>query len=295
MGIAEFLDAPDSALLIAVDGEVELVTTKHETATRLIIERFPLGPVANVNAVRALLDLPVEAEVVRPAPQLVDTGADDAPALVCPECGRGFAKTTGLGSHRKVVHGVAGKGGWVAAPGDFACPDCPATFAKQRALGMHRLRRHGVNREPRRAPVTGEHQCATCEARFETPMALDMHEMKVHRLPPPTAVAMAAAVATPDDSESIPAPTPVPLDVAPLSESPVKSRRQPTPKLAPVADGVCPMCHEPMVTHEQCDGCDVLIGPNHGTTHGTFISGANYCRDCAEARIVARKAELVAA
>jgi hypothetical protein len=298
MDITELLETPDGAVLAAIGGEVALVTMRHETVNKVTIERFPLGAVAGVDAVLSLLGAHGFANrepAIAAAP--VETPALPAPdgVYVCPECGRSFAKTTGLGSHRKVVHGIAGKGGYVAAPGDFACPDCPQTFAKPRALSMHRFRVHGVQQEPRRAPITGDHACTDCEARFETEMALDMHQMKMHRVPPPTAFAVVAAVAAPVTPETLEPPPPVSLDVTPTSEShsalPTKDRKV----RAMIADGSCPVCHEPLLTHESCDGCGVLIGPEHVTTHGVFVSGATYCRDCAEARIAARRAELVAA
>jgi hypothetical protein len=326
MDITEFLETPDGAVLAAIGGEVTLVTMRHENANKVTIERFPLGAVAGVDAVLQLLGTHgfsnrEPALTATPALPTVDDrpyactectqrfarkdsltrhrqrvhghGVGSASHL-CPECGQGFARTQGLGVHRKAAHGVASAGPPRSAPGDYACPECEQTFAKKRALGMHRLRVHGVHREPRRAPVSGEHQCATCEARFETEIALDMHQMKVHRVPPPSAL-MAAAVAAPDDSASILPPPSVSLDVAPASESPMKPERQKPAKTAMIADGTCPVCHEPLVTHEQCDGCDVFIGPSHATMHGMFISGGIYCRDCAETRIAARRAELVAA
>ena len=300
MNITELLETPDGAVLAAIGGEVALVTMRHETANKVTIERFPLGASTSVDAVLqllgthgfssrepALVAVPVETPAL-PAP---------AGAYTCPECGRGFTKATGLGSHRKAVHGVAGKGGYVAVsvPGEYTCPECPATFAKPRALSMHRYRVHSVQGRQRREPVTGDHQCATCEARFETPMALDMHQMKVHRVPPPTAVAMVAAVESAMTPESIEAPAPVSLDVAPRSEAHSESVMKDRKVRATIADGSCPVCHEPLLTHEACDGCGVLVGPGHETEHRVFISGADYCRDCARARIVARKAELVAA
>lgn len=298
MNITELLETPDGAVLAAIGGEVALVTMRHETVNKVTIECFPMGAVAGVDAVLSLLGAhgfsnrepaiaaaPVETPALPPP--------DDHPH-VCPECGRGFAKTTGLGSHRKTVHAVAGKGGYVAAPGDFACPDCPATFAKSRALGMHRLRRHGVHREPRRAPVSGEYGCAECPARFETELALSMHALKVHRIQP-APVVVVVPVESPSAPVSILPPAPVSLDVAPVLEPPVTPKRQKTRNPAMVVDGSCLVCHEPLLTHEACDGCGVLVGPGHETEHRVFISGADYCRDCARARIVARKAELVAA
>jgi hypothetical protein len=181
---------------------------RHETVNKVTIERFPLGAVAGVDAVLQLLGAHGFANrepAIAVAP--METPALPAPAVpalphVCPECGRGFAKTTGLGSHRKTCMGSPGKVGGsphlvtLRAPtarrrsrsnARWACTACASTVC----TGSHVVRQSPVS-----MPVP------TCEARFETPMALDMHQMKVHRLPPPTAFAVVAAVAAPDDSRN---------------------------------------------------------------------------------------------
>lgn len=240
MGIAEFLDAPDGAVLVAINGEVELVTTHHESATKLTIERFPLGPVVAPAAVMALLGAQGFATAQRaPEPVLAaPRAAARQPALVAP-----------------------------APAGVHICPECGKTFRQPGGLGSHRAKLHGVKGQ-------GPYQ----------------------RKGPPGASAAVAASVTPLAPEP---PTPVPLDVAPLSESPVASEpaisKDRKVKGTPVADGVCPVCHEPLVTHEQCDGCGVLIGAAHVTERGVFIGGATYCRDCAETRMARRRAEREAA
>jgi hypothetical protein len=84
------------------------------------------------------------------------------------------------------------------------------------------------------------------------------------------------------------------VDVAPLSAVPVTSElpisKDRKVKGTPVAEGACPVCHEPLMSHEQCGGCGVLIGAAHVTARGVFIGGATYCRDCAATRIAARNA-----
>jgi len=356
MGIAEFLDAPDSALLIAIDGDVNLVTTHHETETRTIIDRFPLGPVANVDAVLALLGMQglLQTQTIAPvAPALPEKQQPALPApqsdrpYVCDDCGKGFGDRWNLKRHRTRMHGVADAEQLPGESSEFRCPECPQSFVKKRALGMHRLRMHGVHAKPRRKPITGEHACPDCDARFETPLTLSMHQMKVHRIQPPPALMAVTAPASQaaPENQNPPATPEVATEVAcdlcnrtfksqhalsvhkarahtgstwstrpkadkpqelpePASE-PIVATAPSIPsiddvppvhhrKAAVLADGSCPVCHEPLLTHEKCEGCGVLVGPGHETERSIFITGADYCRDCARGRIAARKAELAA-
>jgi len=78
--------------------------------------------------------------------------------LKCPKCSRTFAKATGLGSHMRSVHKVAGsapstlsynrkrvKGhGPSFFAAKFKCPQCPQTFKRKTGLGFHLRAVHGV-------------------------------------------------------------------------------------------------------------------------------------------------------
>lgn len=151
MGIAEFLDAPDGAVLVAINGEVELVTTHHETATKLTIERFPLGPVVAPAAVMALLGsqgvlpatvvptpaLPVErpARAPRQSPVLAPP-PEDRPS-VCGVCGKGFKSASRLIAHERAVHAAM-----AAAKDDYPCPVCGHPCRGANGLRIHAGKQH---------------------------------------------------------------------------------------------------------------------------------------------------------
>lgn len=154
MGIAEFLDAPDGAVLVAINGEVELVTTHHETSTKLTIERFPLGPVVAPAAVMALLGsqgmlpatvvptpaLPHPEGTRRPAraprqSPVLAPPPEDRPA-VCGVCGKGFKRASQLIRHERVMHGAD------AAKDDLPCPVCGHPCRGSSGLRIHAGKQH---------------------------------------------------------------------------------------------------------------------------------------------------------
>jgi len=75
----------------------------------------------------------------------------------CPECGKKYDSATGLGGHRRQVHGVLGTApSSIAAREDklrklqaaqenpFKCPKCGEAFKNKNLLGLHLLNQHGV-------------------------------------------------------------------------------------------------------------------------------------------------------
>ena len=62
----------------------------------------------------------------------------------CPECGA-QVKPQGLGTHRRVRHGVTGRNGHAPAPATTRCPECQKEV-KTGGLGTHRRQAHGRGR-----------------------------------------------------------------------------------------------------------------------------------------------------
>jgi uncharacterized C2H2 Zn-finger protein len=107
----------------------------------------------------------------------------------CPECDRKFLTATGLGSHRKNAHGVAGtsakpkevKPGEVILPGEvtYKCPDCPRTFTSPNAIGVHRLRAHGIGMGG--VKVKQKHRCPDCDHKpFDSAVSMASHRRAAH-------------------------------------------------------------------------------------------------------------------
>lgn len=150
MDIAEFLDAPNGAVLVAINGGVELVTIRHETPTRTILERFPLGQVVNVDAVLALLDHAQRAPAVRAPTIAAPRETPQArPALAaptpdrpypCSTCDKRFKRGSELIRHQRAVHGMTER--------DLVCPTCGHLCLGTSGLAIHQAKKHGD------APVT---------------------------------------------------------------------------------------------------------------------------------------------
>lgn len=302
MGIAEFLDAPDSALLIAIDGDVNLVTTHHETETRTIIDRFPLGPVANVDAVLALLGAhgllktPGVTPISTPTPMaLPETQQPALPAPktershICPECGKSFSRPGHVERHMRQVHSET-TSPTPQRKREYRCPICNYPFRYPSDL-----KRHEPNCRARTEPPV---QCDQCDRTFETPHALRIHKARAHtgstwstrrkaKTKPgaPDVPAQAASAA------AMPAPAPLPVMPAIDDVASVAVSKQTT---SVVADGVCPVCFKPLVSHDECDRCGTFIGPGHPTERPIYVSGLDLCQDCARAHSIARKNELAA-
>ena len=102
-----------------------------------------------------------DAAVIDAAAQLLrDFGRPDngAPApddqLACPECGKTYKGRSGLGSHRRRMHGVPGEFSRDSAerpsdaaeqpPGGYPCPECDRVFDSPQGRGAHRYRAHGA-------------------------------------------------------------------------------------------------------------------------------------------------------
>lgn len=130
----------------------------------------------------------------------------------CPDCDRMFVSLTGLGSHRRTAHGIAGQSKTAIAYQKAAmkanalqCPECGEKFPAHlpQVLGSHRLRKHGISGgsksaildrrmkamkpPPPDALVLNPLQCRECGFIAKDVGGFKLHGRKKHNIISPTA------------------------------------------------------------------------------------------------------------
>lgn len=299
MSITEFLNTPDCALLVSIDGDIELIIKQHETPTRAIVERFPLGPVANVDAVMALVSMIHTQGTCPSTAPLPPTQQPALPApgnaIVCAVCDKTFKSPSGLATHRRLAHTDE------PVAQQHVC-SCGRAYHYPSDLARHQKTCRGRIYKAQE-PVA----CDLCDRTFTTRVGLATHKARVHTgstrstrkkteaSPEPAAQAPATpapAEAAPVTPESTDAPQAVLVDLPLVTAPPIAFEDPRLRKAAPVASGICETCHEPLISHDECDVCTTLIGPGHATEQPVFVSGLDLCHDCAREQVMRRRAEL---
>jgi hypothetical protein len=99
----------------------------------------------------------------------------------CPDC-HDRLKPQGIGTHRRVKHGLTGRASRTPAPETTACPEC-GKEVKTGGLGTHRRQKHGRGRrttlvkpEPERPPWRESFLCARCPDAFANRQSRDEHQ-----------------------------------------------------------------------------------------------------------------------
>jgi uncharacterized C2H2 Zn-finger protein len=121
------------------------------------------------------------------------------PEFICPECSRTFVSRTGMASHRRSAHGIAGSSTssiWKAKnkglppepKGPKKCPDCGFVAKDKAGLTIHRKARHGAASESATAvAIRASHplQCPECVFIAKMIGGLKLHLRKTHGIIPP--------------------------------------------------------------------------------------------------------------